>query len=193
MTRVTMVGLLSLLGLVAGCGSSGGGGTSGGAGAGGGAAGKGGGASGCQAMSWDDDGAHECADFLQLTRSTKNGFDQLVAVAGQTTNVGLTFKVIVPGGGAIELGKDYACDGAYVVLVYQVGATASHSTTSCTINITALGSATTPATGTFSAMLKAGDGTPKQLTNGTFSAVPKIMNQGLSPERPSRSAPRRRW
>ena len=172
-TRVTVVGLL--LGLAAGCGSSGGGGTSGGAGAGGGAAGKGGAASGCQAMSWDDDGTHVLRpDFLQLTRSTKDGFDQLVAVAGQTTNVGLTFKVIVPGGGAIELGKNYACDAVYVVLVYQVGPVMSHSTTTCTINITALGSATTPATGTFSAMLKAGDGTPKQLTNGTFSAVPKI-------------------
>jgi hypothetical protein len=171
--RVWMVGLL--LGLVAGCGSSGGA-SPGGGGAGSGAAGKGGAASGCQAMSWDDDGTSMCADFLQLTRSTKSGFDQLVAVGTKTTNVGLTFKVVVPGGGAIELGKDYACDGMYVVLVYQVGNLMSHTTTSCTINISALGSATTPAIGTFSAMLKAGDGTPKQITNGTFSAVPKISN-----------------
>jgi hypothetical protein len=167
-SRVWMVGLLA--GLLVGCGSSGG------ASPGGGAAGKGGAASGCQAMSWDDDGTSMCADFLQLTRSTKSGFDQLVAVGTKTTNVGLTFKVVVPGGGAIELGKDYACDGMYVVLVYQVGNLMSHTTTSCTINITALGNATTPATGTFSAMLKAGDGTPKQITNGTFSAVPKISN-----------------
>lgn len=168
--RAAITGLGLVL-LIAGC-SSGGSDTNGTGGTNGGAGASGGGGE----MSWVDDGAAASADFVSLTRSTKNGFDQLVAVGSETTNVGLTFKVVVPGGGSIELGKDYACDGAYVVFVYQAGATASHTTVSCTTTITALGSATEPATGTFSASLKAGDGTPKQITGGVFSAVPKIAN-----------------
>ena len=54
------------------------------------------------------------------------------------------FKVIVPGGGTIQTGHDYACDGAYIVFVYQIGPTASHTTQSCTINVTALGGASSP-------------------------------------------------
>ena len=161
---------------LAGCGSSnsgpgGTGGTHGGGGTGGSAS------AGCSAMSWLDDGVSQCADFLSVTRSTKSGFDQIAVVGSQTTNVGLTFKVIVPGGGAIETGKDYACDGAYILFVYQAGALASHTTKSCTLNVSALGDASTPASGTFSAMLLASDGTTtKQITEGAFSAVPKIAN-----------------
>ena len=160
---------------LAGCGSS----NSGVGGAHGGAGGtKGGsGTAGCSAMSWLDDGAPECADFLSVTRSTKDGFDQLAVVGSETTGVGLTFKVIVPGGGAIELGKDYTCDGAYILFVYQAGALPSHSTTTCTLDVSALGSATAPAAGTFSATLLAADGvTTKQITQGAFSAVPKIAD-----------------
>jgi len=162
--------------ILAGCGSSnsgpsGAGGTNGGGGTGG------TGTAGCSAMSWLDDGTSQCADFLSVTRSTKNGFDQVAVVGTQTTNVGLTFKVIVPGGGAIETGKDYACDGSYIVFVYQAGALPSHTTQSCTINVSALGGASTPASGTFSAMLLASDGTTmKQISQGAFSAVPTIAN-----------------
>lgn len=156
--------------VLVGCGSSNGGTT--------GAGGTGGtGTAGCSAMSWLEDGVSQCADFLSVTRSTKGGFDQLAVVGSKTTNVGLTFKVIVPGGGAIETGKDYACDGTYIVFVYQAGALPSHTTQSCTINVSALGGASTPAAGTFSAMLLASDGTTtKQITQGAFSAVPTIAN-----------------
>ena len=173
--RALVAGMVLAL-MLAGCGSgnngpSGAGGTNGGAGTGG------TGTAGCSAMSWLDDGASQCADFLSVTRSTKNGFDQLAVVGSQTTNVGLTFKVIVPGGGAIETGKDYACDGAYILFVYQAGPLASHTTQSCTITVSALGSAGAPASGTFSAMLLASDGTTtKQISQGAFSAVPTIAN-----------------
>jgi hypothetical protein len=162
--------------MFAGCGSSnsgptGAGGTNGGGGTGG------SGSAGCSAMSWLDDGVSQCADFLSVTRSTKNGFDQLAVVGSKTTNVGLTFKVIVPGGGAIETGKDYACDGAYILFVYQAGPLPSHTTQSCTITVSALGGASTPASGTFSAMLLASDGTTaKQISQGMFSAAPTIAN-----------------
>jgi hypothetical protein len=160
---------IATLTVIAGCGSSsgkpgGGGGTSGG----GGTTGNGG------SITWVDDGTSTSADFVSLTRSTASGFDQLVGVGTKTT-VGLTFKVVVPGG-AIQTGHDYACDGAYIVFVYQVGATASHTTQSCTINVTDLGSATTPASGTFSAMLVDGSGTTKRITNGTFSGIPTVSN-----------------
>lgn len=166
---------MALVFTLAGCGSSNSG--PGGPGSGGAGGTKGGtGTAGCSAMSWLDDGASECADLLSVTRSTKGGFDQLVVVGSETTNVGLTFKVIVPGG-AIELGKDYTCDGAYILFVYQAGALPSHSTKSCTLTVSALGSATTPAAGTFSATLLASDGvTIKQITQGAFSAVPTIAN-----------------
>ena len=156
--------------MLAGCGSS----HSGPSGAGGtGATGN----AGCSAMSWLDDGVSQCADFLSATRSTKDGFDQLAIVGSKTTNVGLTFKVIVPGGGAIETGKDYACDGAYILFVYQAGPLPSHTTQGCTITVSALGGASTPASGTFSAMLLASDGTTmKQISQGAFSAVPTISN-----------------
>jgi hypothetical protein len=158
-----------------GCSSSGGspGGGAGHDGGGGGTTGNGG------TITWVDDGAAKSADFVSFTRSTKDGFDQLVAVGGTSANIGLTFKVIVPtsaDGGAIQTGIDYACDGAYVVFVYQIGATASHTTQSCTINATALGSATTPTSGTFSATLKDDAGATKQITSGTFSGIPTIAN-----------------
>jgi len=166
--------VLGLALALAACGSSGG--TPGGKGGAGGGGGGTNGNGGCQSMSWLDDGASECADFVSLTRSTSNGFDQLAATGTMTTGVGITFKVIVPGGGAVETGKAYACDGVYIIFVYQAGAVASHTTVGCTITITDLGDASTPAMGTFSAMLTATDGTPKQITSGAFSAVPKIAN-----------------
>ena len=167
--RALVAGMVLAL-MLAGCGSS----NSGPSGAGG----TGGtGTAGCSAMSWLDDGASQCADFLSVTRSTKNGFDQLAVTGSETTNVGLTFKVIVPGGGAIETGKDYTCDGMYILFVYQAGPLQSHTTQSCTLTVTALGGAGTPAAGTFSAMLLASDGTtPKTISQGAFSAVPKIAN-----------------
>jgi hypothetical protein len=155
-----------------GCGSSG---KSPGTGSGGGGAGTSGHGG---TITWVDDGAPQTADFVSLTRSTKSGFDQLVGV-GTKTNVGLTFKVVVPtdtDGGAIQTGVDYPCDGAYIVFVYQVGPTASHTTQSCTINVSALGSATTPTSGTFSATLKDSTDAVKQITAGTFSGIPTISN-----------------
>ena len=160
--------------MLVGCGSSNGGPSgTGGTHGGGGTSGS----AGCSAMSWLDDGVSQRADFLSVTRSTKDGFDQIVVVGSQTTNVGLTFKVIVPGSGVIETGKDCACDGAYILFVYQAGAFASHTTKSCTLNVSALGGAGTPASGTFSAMLLASDGTTtKQISQGAFSAIPTIAN-----------------
>jgi hypothetical protein len=87
----------------------------------------------------------------------------------------VTLKVIVPNG-MLET-KAYSCDGAYILFVYAAGPPMGVSVTypakSCTITLTSIGSATTPATGMFSAVL-AGDGAAHMVTEGTFSAVPSM-------------------
>lgn len=122
-------------------------------------------------MSWLDDGTRRCADFVSATHSTSGGFDILSVTGGSTANLGLTFKLTAAGKALAA--STYTCDGVYVVLVYQQGALASHTTQSCTITVTSLGSDATPATGTFSATLLGPDRTTKTLGEGAFSAVPR--------------------
>ena len=110
--------------------------------------------------------------LAQAAAAESNGKKDTILVVVQLTG-GIGVDQVVEVGGAGTIAKSL---GAYVVFVYQVGSVTSHTTLSCTITITAPGSASTAATGTFSAMLMAGDGTKKRLTNGAFSAVPKISN-----------------
>ncbi len=183
MVRVLGVAALAL---AAACGSSGGGNDGGG--------GSGGttGSGSCETtgtatgpgstpgskMTWSVDGVADCADFVSGTHSTKNGFDQLAVIGGNTRNHAVNLHIDVPTG-AIEVGKAYPCDPAYVQLIYSagppMGLASTYTSASCSITVTSLGSATTAATGMFSGMFTSDAGV-SMLTDGTFTVVPKIQN-----------------
>jgi hypothetical protein len=167
--------------LVVACGSSGGGGAAGAGGGGGSGGGSchatGPGSTPGSMMAWAVDGTADCAELVSSSRSTKNGFDTITVIGTNTKNHAVNLKVTIPGG-ALEA-KAYACDAVYDLLIYSAGPMTGVATTypaaSCTITLTSLGSATTPATGTFSAVLE-GDAAPHEVTDGTFTVVPKMLN-----------------
>ena len=165
--------LLWVLTLVAiGCGS-GSGGKSGGEG----------GAGSCTAsltpgasMSWDENGAFQCAADVGATGLSSATLNLVNLVGSQPSGEGLAFGVTTPG---TPIDGAYSCGASTtdtVTFNYQQGQTPTFAST-CSITVTSSGGdGGTRATGTFSGVFDTPSGT-KTITNGAFDAPITIVTE----------------
>lgn len=166
--------LLAIALAVAGCGSSGGAKST-----------TSDGASNCPAslspgasMSWQDDGAPQCATIVSATyeAGSASAIFSVIASAASGTGVGLGVETTA-GGLAIADGT-YACGAAgnfIGTFNYQQGSTPGFAA-SCSLTVhSADGAGGMSATGTFSATVTQSGGGTKTISNGVFTVPVDVV------------------
>jgi hypothetical protein len=165
--------LLTIALAVAGCGSSGGGKTADGA-------------ANCPAsqsagasMSWQDDGALQCATIVSATYGSGSASTIFSLVASSASGIGVGLGVETTTGGIMIVDGTYACGAAGSFIGsfdYQQGSTPGLAA-SCSLTVHAVdGAAGVPATGTFSATVTESSGGTKTISNGVFTVPVELVS-----------------
>lgn len=122
-------------------------------------------------MSWEYDGATECAFLLEATHAIDSTMDFIEIVGSTSANAAIDISVASYVG---PLGGTYSCttDGGFEVIFVYLGTTM----TDCTVTIARAGSSGVNAQGTFSAS-DASEGGTFTITDGVFD-VPVTVTDG---------------
>ena len=127
-------------------------------------------------MSWDENGAFQCAADVGATGVSSATLNLVNLVGSQPSGEGLAFGVTTPG---TPIDGAYSCGASTTDTVsfnYQQGQTPTFAST-CSITVTSSGGdGGTRATGTFSGVFDTPSGT-KTITSGAFDAPITIVTE----------------
>jgi hypothetical protein len=130
-------------------------------------------------MSWQDDGAPQCATIVSATYDAGSASTIFSVIGSAASGVGVGFGVATTAGG-LTIDGTYACGAAGSFIGsfnYQKGSTPGFAA-SCSLTVhSADGAGGVPATGIFSATVTQSGGGTKTISNGVFT-VPVVVVGG---------------
>jgi hypothetical protein len=128
-------------------------------------------------MSWQDDGAPQCATIVSATYEAGSASTIFSVIGSEASGIGVGFGVETTTGG-LTIDGSYACGaaGSFIgTFNYQEGSTPAFAAI-CSLTVhSADGAGGIPATGTFSATVMQSGGSTKTISNGVFTVPVDVV------------------